>query len=171
MDRIDRIIEDILSIARTPQPVLAPGSLAALIETEAGLWAPRLAGQQISCSLQLAPDLPPVQFDPDQLSRVLANLFANSLEATPAGGEISISLELKDSRQVIVFADNGAGMLTEDVAKIFEPFFTTKPRGTGLGLFIASRIVENHGGTITVWSQPGRGARFTITLPSAGGSL
>lgn len=171
MDRIDRIIEDILSIARTPQPVLAPSSLGALIETETGQWEARLASKQISCSLQLAPDLPPAHFDPDQLSRVLANLFANSLDAMPGGGEIIISLELKDKDQVIVFADNGAGMPTEDVDKIFEPFFTTKPRGTGLGLFIVSRIVENHGGTITVWSQPGCGTRFTITLPSAGGSL
>ncbi len=165
IDRIDRIVEDILHVARTPQPTLALGLLQSVIETEVAGWELPLAEKKITCHRQLADNLPPLRLDPDQMSRVLGNLFSNSVDALPPGGEIKITLNLVGQNQVITFADNGPGIASEHLARIFEPFFTTKSRGTGLGLYIIKQIIDYHGGQMTVWSEVGQGTKFIITLP------
>jgi PAS domain S-box-containing protein len=165
IERIDRIVEDILHVVRTPQPTLAPALLRNVIETEVAGWELPLAEKKITCHLQLTDDLPPLRLDPDQMSRVLGNLISNSVDALPPGGEIKITLNLVGQNQVMTFADNGPGIASEHLAQIFEPFFTTKSRGTGLGLYIIKQIIDYHKGQITVWSQVGQGTRFIITLP------
>lgn len=164
--RVDRIVEDILHVARAPQPTLALGLLQNIIETEVAGWELPLAQKEITCRLHLADHLPPLPLDPDQMSRVFSNLISNSVDALPPGGKIEIGLEPVGQNQVITLADNGPGIAAEELPKIFEPFFTTKSRGTGLGLYIVKRIIEYHGGTIAVWSEVGRGTKFTITLPN-----
>jgi PAS domain S-box-containing protein len=165
MDRINHIVENILYVARAPQPILTPGLLQTVIEAEVSRWELLLTTKKIACSMQFTTNLPPLLLDPDQMARIFSNLIGNSVDVLPPGGEISISLALLDQSQVVTFADNGPGMAPEYLLGIFEPFFTTKTRGTGLGLYIIKQIVEYHYGNITVWSEVGAGTKFTISLP------
>jgi signal transduction histidine kinase len=99
------------------------------------------------------------------LRQVLLNIVGNAYQAMIDGGTVAVSL-VPDGAQVLVrVSDSGAGMTTEVSRRVFEPFYTTKARGVGLGLAVSRRIVEAHGGDITVESTPGQGAAFTVSLP------
>jgi signal transduction histidine kinase len=113
--------------------------------------------------------LPLAYADPDQMSQVLLNLVINALHAMPNGGVLRITLSSVDGKLKLIIADTGHGIATHDLPKIFNPFFTTKGvgKGTGLGLTVVHGIVQEHGGSIEVDSEPGRGAAFTISLPLA----
>jgi PAS domain S-box-containing protein len=165
MDRIDRIVEDILFISRAPQPTLTPDLLQLVIEDELNRWELTLAEKDIVCHTQLEPDLPPISLDSDQMGRALSNLIGNSVDAMGPGGELHLTLHRENSNQLITLSDNGPGISPEHESRIFEPFFTTKSRGTGLGLSIVKQIVEYHQGSIDVWSEVGIGTKFTISLP------
>jgi two-component system NtrC family sensor kinase len=112
-------------------------------------------------------DLPPVSCIPSQLNQVFLNLLVNAAQAIEGKGEIRISTSLADEQVEIRVEDDGKGMEKDQLSRIFDPFFTTKAvgQGTGLGLSIAYGIVERHGGSLTVSSEPGRGSCFTIRLP------
>jgi signal transduction histidine kinase len=108
--------------------------------------------------------------DAEQIKQVLQNLLRNAIEATGEGGRVHIEArpvaKAGAVQQVqIEVSDSGAGIPEEHLEKIFTPFFTTKDSGTGLGLAVAHRIIEDHGGTMEVTSQVGRGTTFVITLP------
>lgn len=163
--RIDRIIEDILFIARAPRPILAPTLLRTVIETQMARWNLTLTEKKIHCHLQLADNLPPILLDADQMGRAFSNLISNCVDVLPPGGELRLTLGLADNGQITTLADNGPGISPEHLPQIFEPFFTTKSRGSGLGLSIVKQIIDYHQGEITVWSEIGVGTRFTITLP------
>ena len=107
--------------------------------------------------------------DADQVQQVFLNLVENAIQATASGGPITIrSVRRTTPPEIVVTVeDTGAGMPPEQQARIFEPFYTTKAKGTGLGLFVAHGIVQRHGGTIEVESEPGRGTRFRVALPGA----
>ena len=117
--------------------------------------------------------LPPVRADAEQLLQVFLNLSLNALQAMPQGGKLLISTGLRRATRrgaaaaflEVRFRDTGVGIPPGDLKNLFIPFFTTKEKGTGLGLPISQRIIENHGGTIEVRSQPGEGATFTVLLP------
>src|SRR6476469_6406328 len=117
--------------------------------------------------------MPPVRADAEQLLQVFLNLSLNALQAMPGGGKLWLSTPLRRSTRrgaaaaflEIRFRDAGVGIPAGDLKNLFIPFFTTKEKGTGLGLPISQRIIENHGGTIEVRSQPGEGATFTVLLP------
>ena len=108
---------------------------------------------------------PVVKADPDYLKQVLLNLILNGLQAMPEGGRLTIETSIRDGRMRLSVSDTGVGIAPENLARIFEPYFTTKSEGSGLGLPIARRIVESHGGTIEVTSQTDTGTRFDIVLP------
>jgi PAS domain S-box-containing protein len=109
-----------------------------------------------------------LQADREQIRQVWLNLAANALEAMPKGGELKVRWRAVDTNQVIVeFADDGPGIAAEDLRRIGEPFFTTKENGTGLGVAIAQRVVERHGGTLSFDSAPGRGTTVRVMLPAA----
>ncbi|MBN2712974.1 MAG: response regulator [Planctomycetes bacterium] len=114
----------------------------------------------------LAP-LPKISCNLGQLNQVFMNLFVNAAHAIPESGKIAIKSESTDESIIITIADTGTGIAPENLKRIFDPFFTTKPvgKGTGLGLSISHGIIEEHGGTITVESELGKGTTFTITLP------
>lgn len=115
-------------------------------------------------------DVPPVRLNPDQLQQVFLNLILNALDAMPDGGRITISISGSDGWVTVVFRDTGEGMDKETIEKVFDPFYTTKPpgKGTGLGMSICYGIIKDHGGSITVESEKGRGTAFTIKLPVEG---
>ena len=111
---------------------------------------------------RLADPLPPVNVDPERCSQVLLNLLLN---AQQAGGNITISATAADNAVRLTIADTGQGISEENMKHIFEPFFTTRKQGTGLGLPNARKIIEAHGGTISIRSTPGTGTEAEIALP------
>ena len=163
-DRIDRIVEDILFIARAPEPKLTVESLQQLIENELARWELTLVENNITCHTQLEPNLPVILLDSDQMGRALSNLIGNSIDAMGVNGELSLTLSGNNGDQIITLTDNGPGISADYLDKIFEPFFTTKSRGTGLGLSIVKQIIEYHHGRLEVWSEVGVGTKFTIKL-------
>jgi len=125
----------------------------------------------VSIVREFAPRLPPVPLDPDQLQQVAINLIKNALEATPAGGRVTVRTGTRTGRvgeadwAWFQVSDTGTGMSPETLKSIFEPFFTRKQQGTGLGLYITHGIVERHGGHLKVESHEGQGSQFTVELP------
>jgi len=111
------------------------------------------------------PTLPAFKADREYLRQTLLNLVLNGLQAMPEGGTLTLEASKSNGNILICVADTGTGIAPENRTQIFEPYFTTKPKGSGLGLAITRRIVEAHGGAITVASQTGQGCRFQITLP------
>lgn len=168
-ERLDNVVEGFLGMARR-QPVETlscdvAGELRAvtlLLSTEA---------KQRSVRLELtAEELPPIKGDPEKLRQAFMNIILNALQATPAGGIVTVTAALtgaagnEPGAVTVSVADTGPGIETERQGRIFEPFFTTRSGGTGLGLAITKKIVEGHGGNIEVESTPGSGAVFRMTF-------
>jgi PAS domain S-box-containing protein len=167
----------ILTITRKEQREVKPVDLNATVRNALELLHQSLP-KDIEIVTQLADGLPLTQADPSQLQQVIINLAVNARDAMPGGGKLTIETSLSgvggpstDGRTggMLKFsvADNGAGIDAETQARIFDPFFTTKEvgKGTGLGLYIVHSIVHNHGGHISVYSEPSHGTQFTIYLP------
>jgi len=117
---------------------------------------------------RLSDDLPTIQADEKQLEQVLRNVILNALQAMPGGGTLTINTSASGQSVELSVADTGTGIAEDKLDRIFVPFFTTKTKGTGLGLPVVQKIVENHGGHIEVASRPGEGTVFTIVLPRTG---
>jgi signal transduction histidine kinase len=109
--------------------------------------------------------LPEVEHDSDQIHQVMLNLLLNALQAINQNGKITVSLESVGDTAVVQVTDNGRGIAPENLPNIFRPFYTTKGDGTGLGLSLARRIVEDHQGRIDVSSTVGKGTTFAVILP------
>ncbi len=169
--RASELTRQLLAFARhqvtQPRPVDTNGLVA-----ETRKLLERLLGEDISLETRLGESLPPVVIDPGQLEQVLVNLAVNARDAMPAGGSLTLTTSLVGGEVVLEVADTGVGIARDHQPHIFEPFFTTKPlgKGTGLGLATCYGIVRQAGGRIEVASEPGRGARFTVTLPAASGA-
>jgi len=178
VNRLNGVVSQFLEYSRPPKSSLAPGDLNDVLQRTFRLLAPDVpAGIQVE--LDLAPELPRVACDPEQLKQVFLNLALNAFQAMPGGGRLAVSTrvardELAPWREAhgrlesveVRFRDSGPGVRPEDRESVFVPFFTTKEKGTGLGLAVSQRIVRAHHGTIAVSSPSGGGAEFTITLPA-----
>jgi two-component system NtrC family sensor kinase len=164
--RCKKIVQDLLSYARTPRPTLEPTDINDLLQQIIDFAANHTDMRGITISTNLAVGLPPVELDGDQMRQVTINLILNAGGAMPDGGTLTVTTEAVDERHVRVsFADSGSGIPVENLDKIFEPFYTTKARGTGLGLAITRQIIEQHQGEIHIDSTVGTGTRVTVTLP------
>ena len=115
-----------------------------------------------------APEIAPFPFDAELMERVFYNLILNAVQASPEGGAVSVKTRLAAGAVEIAVIDRGVGIEPQQRDSIFNPFFTTKPEGVGLGLAIVSKIVDEHGGKITVESDPGKGSVFHVRLPNSG---
>jgi signal transduction histidine kinase len=163
--RLNSIVEQFLSLARPleikpealrVQDVL--NELATLVEGEA---------QQSKVQIRVVapPTLPPLKADREYLRQTLLNLILNGLQAMPKGGTLTLKANTSNGNFLISVTDTGIGIAPENRRRIFEPYFTTKAKGSGLGLAIARRIIDAHGGTITVFSETDQGCCFQIALP------
>jgi two-component system, NtrC family, sensor histidine kinase PilS len=164
MDRLDRIIKDFLTYSRPVPPSYTRFNLHELLDETVDLL--RNVDQHrdtIVIQKQYNGEVE-VNADPQKMRQVFWNLGLNALEAMPEGGELTIATKHEDKNMVITFKDTGTGIEKPQIEKIFYPFFTTKDQGTGLGLAIAYRIMEEHGGAITVDSTPGTGTTFKVIL-------
>lgn len=169
VNRLIAIVTRTLDFYRPSKGRIVPTQINQLIGSVLAIAGKRLEQGQVRVHKRLASDLPEIQAVPDQLTQVFLNLVINAIEAMPDGGELTISTRRAEGGVRLDFADTGPGLSQEDMDKIFEPFYTTKVTGTGLGLAVSYGIIERHGGRITVESAPGRGATFTVYLPSGAG--
>jgi signal transduction histidine kinase/ActR/RegA family two-component response regulator len=171
-ERCCRIVKNFLALARQRPPERGAVILNQIVQDAVELLAYELRTDNVEVTLNLANDLPPLWADGHQLHQVLVNIVANAHQAMrrssgPSHISITTRSDPASQRVHLEIADSGPGIPAEIRAKIFEPFFTTKPpgEGTGLGLSLCRGMIEEHGGAITVESEPGRGTTFTITLP------
>jgi signal transduction histidine kinase len=156
------MVTDLLDFARTPSPKITRTSTEQLVSDALRRV---VAPNNVVIEKELDPSLPALDVDPFLMQRALTNIIGNALQAMPNGGTLSIKTKKNGQSASIRVADTGTGIPPENIRKLFEPLFTTKSRGVGLGLAIVKSMIEAHGGTITVESDVGRGAKFCITLP------
>ncbi|APR84181.1 Sensor histidine kinase [Minicystis rosea] len=168
VDRLSRISEQYLSVARRPRPRLEREHVDDLVRELLAFVKPELDRANVASHLDIEPDLPEVDLDESQLRQALLNLLRNAREAMPKGGEITIGVVREGEHVEIRVDDTGAGVPEELRASIFDPFFTTKQRGTGLGLAVTREIIEAHHGTIHCEPRAVGGTRFRIVLPAVG---
>jgi PAS domain S-box-containing protein len=167
VERITRVMNQLLSFARRKAPQRIPLDLRKVIEDGIEMFQERLARNQILVEMEMADPCPLVLADEDQMSQVLLNLIMNALHAMPEGGTLRVGLEPDQPMVKLTVSDTGHGIPREVIEKVFEPFFTTKEfgQGTGLGLTVVKGIIEEHQGSIAVESEEGEGTRFTVLLP------
>lgn len=173
VERLDRVVQELLDFARPVTPERAAVSTATMIEEALALVSEDAHFKRVSIESKLAADLPDVLVDPMQIRSALLNVLLNAMEAMGDGGTLTIATAATGEADgvptvTISVTDTGVGMSEEEVAKLFEPFYTTKPRGTGLGLTVVSRVVEQNGGRVGVRSVQGEGTTFSLVLPVAG---
>jgi two-component system NtrC family sensor kinase len=169
--RIDKLIRSVLNFARPTMPRFKKDSVQRVLRETVDVMKLHLKRKKISVSVDIAPTVPPISFDEDQIRQVFLNLLSNAMEAMPDGGKIKITGSMngnasgKNGLFRLIISDNGIGIRREVVPKIFDPFFTTKPEGTGLGLSIVHKILEQHRAIVEVESFIGVGTVFKLTFP------
>jgi signal transduction histidine kinase len=173
VNRLNKIVSQFLDYARPYRGEQRPLEVNDVVRKTLQLVTKEDGDHDVEIVSNFADGLPPVRADAEQLLQVFLNLSLNALQAMPQGGRLVISTSLRRATRrgaaaaffEVRFRDTGVGIPPGDQRNLFIPFFTTKEKGTGLGLPISQRIIENHGGTIEVRSQPGEGATFTVLLP------
>jgi signal transduction histidine kinase len=163
--RINQIVTDLLQTARPHPPRVRKSDLNTTVEHAVMLGRQQALTRSVEIVLQKNPSLPEVEHDSDQIHQVLLNLLLNALQAIDHNGKVSVSVKSVGSHAVVEVSDNGRGIAPEALPNIFRPFYTTKGEGTGLGLSLARRIVEDHQGRIDVCSTLGSGTTFSVVLP------
>lgn len=163
--RLEDILQEFLAFSAGHKLNLAPVGLNELAGELLDFLVPQADRANIRLRRNFSPALPRVQADANLLRGAVLNLLVNAQQAMPKGGEIEVSTEKNGTHAILRVRDTGDGIAPEHLDKIFHLYFSTKPGGTGLGLPMAKRIVEEHGGTVAVESRPGQGSLFTIRLP------
>jgi PAS domain S-box-containing protein len=176
LERINAIVEGLLALTRPGRLTFKPVRVSALLERVIELYGGRIETQGVQVQRQYGGDLPTIWADQEALYQALVDLVTNALDAMPTGGRLVLRAgwssgadALPDRasgarRVAIEVEDSGAGIAADDVERIFNPFFSTKEHGTGLGLALTHKIVEDHGGSIDVRSTPGVGTTFRVVL-------
>jgi signal transduction histidine kinase len=163
--RINRTLTDLLETARPHPPQMRQSNLNTTAEHAVMLARQQVLSKPIKIELQKMPDLPEVEHDSDQIHQVLLNLLLNAIQAVDGTGAVRVAIGSRDDYAYISVSDTGRGISAQNLSNIFRPFYTTKGNGTGLGLSLARRIVEEHHGHLEVSSVVGNGSTFTVTLP------
>lgn len=163
--RINHIVTDLLQTARPHPPRVRMSDLNTTVEHAVMLGRQQALAKSVEIALWKDASLPVVEHDCDQIHQVLLNLLLNALQAIDQQGRITVTLERKGNSAAVQVADNGRGISPDQLPNIFRPFYSTKGDGTGLGLSLARRIVEDHHGRIDVTSTVGKGTTFTVILP------
>ena len=161
------IISRFSDFSKMPQPQYQPVQINDLLRDVLKLFQAQFQAPGkglIQCTLKLE-DLGQAAADPELLHRAFSNLVLNAVEAMPQGGELTLLTQLQEKNVIIEIQDTGKGLLPEECERLFTPYYTSKTHGTGLGLAIVQSVINDHGGTVSVRSEPGQGATFTITLP------
>lgn len=164
--RLNRLVSDFLSYGRPARLKLREVDARALIEEVRDLVGAQSAQQNVRINIeQNGNGKATLQADPEQLKTCFSNLMINAVQAMPEGGVLNVVLGMDTTRIEIEFRDSGVGIAPAALAQIFEPYYSTKETGIGLGLPLTKKIIEEHGGQISVRSEEGQGATFTVTMP------
>jgi signal transduction histidine kinase len=164
--RLQDLLDHFLDFAKVRHLRFQIVDLNQEIERLLDFFAPQAKDAKIEIVKYLDPNLPPVRIDPEAFRGALLNLVLNAQQAMPGGGQLVARTKRSDGQVTLDLIDTGAGMDAKTLAHIFDAFYSTKPGGTGLGLPTARKIIEAHGGTIGVESEPGKGTKFCIALPA-----
>jgi signal transduction histidine kinase len=159
-------VEQILSFARPVNLNLRAGDLKQTINHVLELLRPQLTTNKVDVRLAMGQEQAVALFDESSMRGALMNLILNAVEAMHGGGTLTIAIDNNAEKLQLEITDTGRGINEEDAKRIFEPFFTTKEQGLGLGMPYAKKIIEQHGGTISLNSRPGEGTTIRITLPA-----
>ena len=159
----NKVITDLLGFSRVARPTVSPVSVAGLIEDT---LRHTLLPENIELIKDINENLPMIMVDADQIRQVFMNIILNAQQAMAGGGYLSIKARSQGEFVAVAFADTGGGIPESDINKVFDPLFTTKAKGIGLGLSVCKNILERHGGNIRVESEVGKGATFTVFLPT-----
>jgi signal transduction histidine kinase len=171
VDRINSLITRFLDFARPRNLRPQKTSLHAMLDQAIERFDREKSGPAASVSVfkNYSPDIPPVNIETELMEHVITNLLSNAAQASPSGAVVTVKTRLADTEDgkqaEIAVIDRGSGIDPKHLENIFNPFFTTKSSGVGLGLSIVSKIVDDHGGQITVESTPGEGSVFHVYLP------
>lgn len=163
--RISRTLTDLLETARPRRPEIRRSNLNTTVEHAVMLARQQVLSRPIKIELRKQLDLPEVEHDSDQVHQVLLSLLLNAVQAMDGAGTVRVEIGSLDGCASVVVSDTGRGISPQSLPNIFRPFYTTRGDGTGLGLSLAQRIVEDHHGRIEVSSVVGQGSRFTVLLP------
>ena len=165
---LKQIISRFSEFSKMPQPQLQPVILNDVVQGVARLFQAQLEsrdGGSIACRLELAASREPIAADAELLHRALSNLVLNAMDAMPQGGTLTLRTRDAEDRVRVEISDTGVGLTREECDRLFTPYYTSKQHGTGLGLAIVQSVISDHGGTISVQSQPQRGTTFLVDLP------
>lgn len=170
VEKLEALLKEMLDFTSPKPPTLEPTDVNRVINGLANVHRGELDAHTVTLELDLAPDLPGVLADRNQLQRVFLNLWQNALQAmddrlADHARLLTVRTRHDEAAVRVTFSDTGRGIARTVVPQIFTPFFTTKPRGTGLGLAVVKKIIDDHQGTIDVQSDHAAGTSFVITLP------
>jgi signal transduction histidine kinase len=163
--QINRILTDLLETARPRPPQIRRSSLNTTVEHAVMLARQQVLSKPIEIEFQKSADLGEVEHDSDKIHQVVLNLLLNAVQAIREAGTVRVEVNSRKGYAVIIVSDTGRGIAPQYLENIFRPFYTTKGNGTGLGLSVARRIVEEHHGRIEVNSTVGKGSTFRVVLP------
>ena len=165
IDQINRILTDLLQTARPHPPRMMKSNLNTTVEHAVMLARQQVISKPIRIEIVTAPNLPEVQHDSDQIHQVVLNLLLNAVQSIESNGYVTVKVDSDGECATVTVTDTGRGMSQQQIAQIFRPFYTTKATGTGLGLSLVRRILDEHDGLITVTSEPNKGSTFKVQLP------
>ena len=166
-DRIGKITRNLLEVARDAGDARTDLDVRKMLDEVLSLVHYQMKNSNVELESHLAMQLPLIHGSSGRLKQALINLLVNARQAMPSGGRVTVRAEPDGDGNVCVSVeDTGSGIPQDLKNRVFSPFFTTKQSGTGLGLPVTRKIVEDHGGTIKLETEPGTGARFTLRLPA-----
>ena len=164
--RLENLLKGVMDFSRPSAPVLKQGDFNAVVEKVFRTQSEYMASRGISAHIDLDRSIPEIHFDENQVMQILHNLIRNGTESMQAGGSLTVKTGRNDESVCLSITDTGTGIPAEIMDRLFDPFFTTKSDGTGLGLAVCKKIIEDHGGRIEVQSMLGKGTTFTICFPT-----
>lgn len=168
VQRLEEVVSDFLRFAHEERPRLEEHDVNEVVDEVVDFVAPEARKNNIVVDRCYEPTLPSLRLDVNLIKQALLNMIINAQQAMPEGGKLSIRTARKNGCIQIEVADTGIGMLSDEFEKIFEVYYSTRKNGSGLGLPTVKRIVEDHGGTITVKSKKDKGTNFIVRLPLGG---
>ncbi len=162
---INKIVSELLEIARPKPPLFQPGDVVAVAEHACLFACDHAAAKKVTLEVVKGESFTGLEFDRGQIHQVLLNLLLNAVQACSEGGSVRVEFSSDEQFVTTTVIDTGKGIPPDVLPNIFRPFFTTKGNGTGLGLSLARRIVEDHGGRLEATSEVGKGTQFALALP------
>lgn len=167
-DRLEQILDGFLRYLDGGEPIFADVDANSLVSDMIDFYSPQCHSHSITVRQGLYAGELVCKIDVDMLKQAILNIFINAQQAMSDGGELIIRTDKYDNCAVINISDTGTGIASDKISKIFDAYYSSRPKGSGLGLPTAKKIVETHDGSISVESEPGKGTSFTIKLPLSG---